>query len=346
MKSKRIMSAMVALSMCFSMAACVNNDQAKEDILDVVEKHASKVVKNYDADNGSRAVNSAIEDTLEFEIDEKSLDINRGEASVDVVFTIVDFDDIEIPEVGFMSEADILDAIDDARMQEIEITYELELDGKKWVITNEDDISDDFADVAYYDVNFNWYLMDDDNWYLMDINDLIEDITEPSSDTSTSGSSYTGRYATTTNMVAVLNETAPADAQFEGYCFIDSILHLNEDGTFTIELEDPQTAMDNIRNFMISNFATYAYVYGGVTEDELAEMMDEYGYSSYEEVVDSSYDSSEILGAVAFNNSGTYTVMGNDIIFNADDGDVYEGYISSVIVEVEIGGIELFYTPY
>ncbi len=336
MKSKRIMSAMVALSMCFSMAACVNNDQAKEDILDVVEKHASKVVKNYDADNGSSAVNSAIEDTLEFEIDEKSLDINRGEASVDVVFTIVDFDDIEIPEEGFMSEADILDAIDDARMQEIEITYELELDGKKWVITNEDDISDDFEDEAVYGVNFNIYYVD--------IDEVIGETVETS--TSGSGNDYSGRYATTTDMVAVLNETAPADAQFEGYCFIDSILHLNEDGTFTIELEDPQTAMDNIRNFMISNFATYAYVYGGVTEDELAEMMDEYGYSSYEEIVDNSYDSSEILGAVAFNNSGTYTVLGNDIIFNSDDGDVYEGYISSVIVEVEIGGIELFYTPY
>ncbi len=338
MKVKSIVSILVATSMCLSLASCVNNDQAKEDILEVVEKHASKVVKNYDADNGSRAVNSAIEDTLEFEIDEKSLDINRGEASVDVVFTIVDFDDIEIPEVGFMSEADILDAIDNARMQEIEITYELELDGKKWVITNEDDISDDFADVAYYDVNFNWYLMD--------IDDVIEDVTETSSSTSGSSSSYVGRYATTTDMVAILNESAPAEAQFEGYCFIDSFLYLNEDGTFTIELEDPTTAMDNIRTFMINNFATYAYVYGGVTEDELAEMMDEYGYTSYEEVVDNSYDSSEILGALAFNNSGTYTVSGNDITLNADNGDVYEGYISSVIIDVEIGGIELFYTPY
>lgn len=338
MKNKRLISAIVALSMCFSMAACVNNDQAKEDILSVVEKHAGKVVKNYDADNGSRAVNSAIEDTLEYEIDEKSLDIDRGEASVDVIFTIVDFDDIEIPDEGFMSEADILDAIDDARMQDITITYELERDGKKWVITNEDDISDDFADVAYYDVNFNWYLVN--------INDVIEDVTETSSGSSDSSSSYAGRYATTTNMVAVLNESAPADAQFEGYCFIDSILYLNEDGTFTIELEDPSTAMDNIRNFMITNFATYAYVYGGVTEEELAEMMDDYGYSSYEEVVDDSYDSSEILGAVAFNNSGTYTISDNTITLYADNGDVYVGSASRVIIEVEIGGIGLYYTPF
>ncbi|MCQ2516807.1 MAG: hypothetical protein MJ094_08095 [Saccharofermentans sp.] len=333
MSIKKTVAIALVASMCMSMAGCASSakklEQAKEDILSVVEKHASKVVKNYDADNGSNRINSAIEDTLEYEIDEDSLEIDKDEASIDVVYTLVDFDDIDIPALGFVDEDAIIEAIEDADTQEVTITYELELDDDKWVIINEDDIADDFADVAYCDVDFTVQIM-------IVVEESVEEPTQPV--VPVVDDSVVGSYVGYNDVIAILNEMAVLEAEFEGDFVCEAILTLNADGTFVIEPQNPEQIIEDYRTFMINNLPAFAYAFGGVTEDMLEASMQAYGYTTYEEFVDNSMDTEEMLTSVALNNSGSYAVVNNTIILYADNGETYEGTISgdTIVLSVDV----------
>jgi len=93
-------------------------------------------------DENSALFLSAVVDTIEYEIDEDSAEISKDEASVDVVFTIADYEPIledeEIRDIDSM-----IAALEDADTNEIKTTIEFEKDDGEWFVSNYKDIMKD-----------------------------------------------------------------------------------------------------------------------------------------------------------------------------------------------------------
>ena len=87
-----------------------------------------------------KAIADAVADTLAYEIDEESVKIDKDEASVEVTFTMVDYEAVLEGEFADVSEA--VDAIKDCDDTcEVEITFEFESDDDEWLISNLSDKS-------------------------------------------------------------------------------------------------------------------------------------------------------------------------------------------------------------
>ena len=82
---------------------------------------------------------NTVADTLKYEIDEDSVKIDKDKASVDVTFTMVDYE--SVIENGDYSNIDEVAAAlkesDDTK--EVEITFEFTKDGDDWILSNLDD---------------------------------------------------------------------------------------------------------------------------------------------------------------------------------------------------------------
>lgn len=137
--------------------------------------------------------NEAVSDTIKYEIDEDSVKVKKDEASVDVTFTMVDYEealkDEELTDID-----DVLDAIEDCdEVKEVEITFEFELEDDDWVITNFED--DSYADlyeffeyeldlkpdleslIDYTDISSGSYYVVLCIYFTEDITDYGEDVT-------------------------------------------------------------------------------------------------------------------------------------------------------------------------
>ncbi len=78
----------------------------------------------------------AVADTIEYEIDEESVKIDKDEASVDVTFTMVDYEAV-LSDGKFTDVDEVIDAISDCDDTiETEITFEFALEDKVWLISN------------------------------------------------------------------------------------------------------------------------------------------------------------------------------------------------------------------
>lgn len=189
----KTLAAALAGTMALACASCSllpgvgGDEKKKEDVLDAADTFAKALVScdtdkiakltNEEKDSDTVAeleanlngllysveqdqIAEAVADTLKYEIDEDFVKIDKDEASVDVTFTMVDY---EAALEGEFADADeAVDAIKDCDDTcEVEVTFEFELDDDEWLISN-------LGDKAYsklygfygLDVNFTPALAD------------------------------------------------------------------------------------------------------------------------------------------------------------------------------------------
>ena len=163
----KIFSLTVAAAITASCASCsmipgMGSSAKTEDIVDAADAFASALVKcdagkiikltneeknsdtaedlevlfgNEDYTDEQIAIADAVADTIEYEIDEESVKIDKDEASVDVTFTMADYEAVLEGEFSDADEAvaAISDCDDTA---EVEVTFEFALEDDEWLISN------------------------------------------------------------------------------------------------------------------------------------------------------------------------------------------------------------------
>lgn len=163
----KIFSLTVAAAITASCASCslipgMGSSAKTEDIVDAADSFASALVKcdagkiikltneekdsdaaedlevlfgNEDYTDEQIAIADAVADTIEYEIDEDSVKIDKDEASVDVTFTMADYEAVLEGEFSDADEAvaAISDCDDTA---EVEVTFEFALEDDEWLISN------------------------------------------------------------------------------------------------------------------------------------------------------------------------------------------------------------------
>ena len=168
MKNKtRLLAAAVAGTVALSCASCsmipgMGSSAKTEDIVDAADAFASALVKcdagkiikltneekdsdaaedlevlfgNEDYTDEQIAIADAVADTIEYEIDEESVKIDKDEASVDVTFTMADYE--AVLEGKFSDADEAVAAISDCDdTAEVEVTFEFALEDDEWLISN------------------------------------------------------------------------------------------------------------------------------------------------------------------------------------------------------------------
>ena len=201
--SKKTISLAVASAMILSMSGCSLFDKSKDEVLETVDGFAknlascnvSKIAKGsiedfedvqedweekltfssgdyYDSDAATAA--QAIADTISYEVDEESVEASKktGEGSVDVVFTIADYEPV-VDDDDIVKVEDFVDAIEDADTQEITITIEFEKDEDEWLCSNYEEIFDELYAFTEEDYEFRIPIADmvtGVNWFGCDWN--------------------------------------------------------------------------------------------------------------------------------------------------------------------------------
>ena len=211
---RRLISAAIAGAMAVSCASCMLiGGPNKKEIVEAADTFASallkqdagKVVKltnekkDSDAAEALEALfdesmysdeqnefNKAVADTITYEVDEESVEVDKEEASVEVVFTMVDYEKALKDDYSDIDEVlDLIGDCDDTK--EVTITFEFEKDDDEWLLTNlkdkgfgklfdyctyELDIMGELFDMFSYSetVAGDWYV---DSWFYFD-----EDITD------------------------------------------------------------------------------------------------------------------------------------------------------------------------
>ncbi|MCR4688547.1 MAG: hypothetical protein K5745_03240 [Saccharofermentans sp.] len=155
----------VAASMVLSVAGCFGG-KAKAEVIEAADAFGSAVKKadpakiikltteEKDSDfalgletilsddlytEDQIAFNNAVEGTIEYTVDEDSVEVDGESAECDIVFTMVDYE--KVIEDGEFEDIDgLVAAIEDSE-DTIEITYtaEFELDDEEWLVSNADD---------------------------------------------------------------------------------------------------------------------------------------------------------------------------------------------------------------
>lgn len=172
------------LSTAFILSAtgCAFLDKSKNEVLDAAEPYAknlaslniSKLVKStvkdlkdeqddweakldfsegdlYTAD-AAAALNS-IASTISYEIDEESVEADgkKGKGSIEVNFSIADYESV-LEDEEIRKVEDFVAAVEDAKAKEIEITLEFEKDDDSWLCSNYDEVFESlyaFTDEEY-----------------------------------------------------------------------------------------------------------------------------------------------------------------------------------------------------
>ncbi len=162
---RKAAAAALAGTMALSLASCMLFGPNKQEIIDaadefagaLLKQDAGKIIKLTNEKKDSDAAEAldimfdssmytdeqnkfidAVSDTISYEIDEKSVQVSKEEASVDVVFTMVDYEKALDDDLSDIDA--VLDAIDDCDdTQDIEITFEFEKDDDAWLLTNIND---------------------------------------------------------------------------------------------------------------------------------------------------------------------------------------------------------------
>ena len=159
---KKVMALALSCSMVLSVASCSKDSKEKEEISEkdvtkkvesfadaVVARDAKKVSKVTGDDfefadiaEDKEEIVLAIADTLEYELDKKSVEVDDDKATADVTFTYVDPEAVDEIYVDVDEFLDIYDSID--AKKEVKVTVELELnDDEDLVVTNAEDVVKD-----------------------------------------------------------------------------------------------------------------------------------------------------------------------------------------------------------
>ena len=191
--TKRIIALAAAASMVLPLAGCLDNnkpvivenaDSYASALIDMSAKSLRKASVDDDDDffadlsddfdewtsGDDGEVFEAIKDKITYEVDEDSYQLGKkkDEASIDVVFSIVDWESLEDDEDIYEDIDTYLDGIEDCEdMEEVVVTFEFELDGDDWLIANFEEICDDFYgsfNGASAPVDYS-AMVDRTNWY-------------------------------------------------------------------------------------------------------------------------------------------------------------------------------------
>ncbi len=167
-------AAALAGAMAFSCASCALFGPNKKEIVEaadtfagtLLKQDAGKIIKLTTEDEDSDVAEAlemifdeetlsddqkkfvdAVSDTITYEVDEESVEINKDEASADVTFTMVDYE--KALDGDFEDIDAVLDALDDCEdIKEVEITLEFEKDDDEWLLSNIDD--EEFGELFDY----------------------------------------------------------------------------------------------------------------------------------------------------------------------------------------------------
>ena len=164
-------AAALAGAMTLSCASCALFGTNKKEIIEaadtfagtLLKQDAGKIIKLTTEDEDSDVAEAlemifdeetlsddqkkfvdAVSDTITYEVDEESVEINKDESSADVTFTMVDYE--KALDGDFEDIDAVLDALDDCDdTKEVEVTFEFEKDDDEWLVSNIDD--DSFGDI-------------------------------------------------------------------------------------------------------------------------------------------------------------------------------------------------------
>ena len=167
-------AAALAGAMAFSCASCALFGPNKKEIVEagdtfastLLKRDAGKIIKLTTEEKDSEAAETlemifdesvysddqkkfidAVSDTITYEVDEKSVEVSKDEASVDVKFSMVDYE--KALEVDVADIDEVLDLLDDCEdIKEVEITLEFEKDDDEWLLSNIDD--EEFGELFDY----------------------------------------------------------------------------------------------------------------------------------------------------------------------------------------------------
>ena len=177
---KKCIAAVLAGGMAVSCASCALFGPNKKEIVEAADTFAStllkqdagKIIKLTTEDEDSDVAEAlemifdeetlsddqkkfvdAVSDTITYEVDEESVEINKDEASADVTFTMVDYE--KALDGDFEDIDAVLDALDDCDdTKEVEVTFEFEKDDDEWLVSNIDDDSyGDIFEFYIYELN-------------------------------------------------------------------------------------------------------------------------------------------------------------------------------------------------
>ena len=160
---RKVAAAALAGTMALSCASCMLFGPNKKEIIEaadefagaLVKQDAGKIIKLTNEKKDSDAAealetlfgddiytdeqnefNKAVADTIAYEIDEDSVEVDKEEASIDVTFTMVDYEKA-LKNGDYADIDEVLDALEDCDdTREVEITFEFEKDDDSWLITN------------------------------------------------------------------------------------------------------------------------------------------------------------------------------------------------------------------
>ena len=195
---KKAGAAALAGAMTLSCASCALFGPNKKEIIEaadtfagtLLKQDAGKIIKLTTEDEDSEAAEAlemifddslysddqkkfidAVSDTITYEVDEESVEVDKEEASADVTFTMVDYE--KALDGDFEDIDAVLDALEDCEdTKDVEVTIEFEKDDDEWLVSNIDD--DKFGDI------FEFYI------YELNIMPAVE-VTDTDCWTGTSG---------------------------------------------------------------------------------------------------------------------------------------------------------------
>ncbi len=120
-----------------NMAAADASKLIKNSTLDKKSDEAVALTDLLSADYGSddaKAFYKAVEATIEYEVDEESVTVNKGEASIDIVFTMCDYSKVLQDE--YTNIDDLTAAVKKAKTTEVKFTAEFVKEDKEWIPDN------------------------------------------------------------------------------------------------------------------------------------------------------------------------------------------------------------------
>ena len=157
---KKILSVAVTGTMLLGSAGCLKTTDNKKDVIKAAEALASEmasanadgIIKNStlntksdeatdiyeildgDYSDDQLAFFKAVEETITYEIDEDSCDVEKDEATVDIIFTIADYD--TVLEAEYTDIDELIAAVEKADTKEITFIADFVKEDKEWIANN------------------------------------------------------------------------------------------------------------------------------------------------------------------------------------------------------------------
>lgn len=250
----------------------------------------------------------AITDTIEVEVDDKSVSISGDSASVDLVITMADYEAVLDQDITDIDE--LVEATSDSDTIDIEFTAEFVKDGDEWLVDNiEDDEFGEIFDFLTVDISFGV---------------------------------VPGNYVATADISFIVAEALGSDAGLAGALDMEFYLNIYDDNTYELSY-DPVQLKDSMSDWFDTN--AEAVLMNILQVDDISEveaMAEAAGYSDYnafledlKDVFKNSLEESLASSDSETQTSGTYVVDGDTIIFQGGRED-HEGLVIGSDIQLDL----------